>query len=330
MNASRDEQMLHDPHLPAGELHRIASTRPDLAPLVARHPQAYPELLEWLGSLGNPEVDRALSERQHSTRILDASTPPTVKRNVDAFPFEQPSGDTAASAPPAQYAPATPHATSAYAGTPGYAAVAQPAQQPQKRGISTATGILLGIVIALILALIVMWQVLSGPGDNTEGAPSPETTTVEETTEEPTEEETTDEPTTDEPTEEETTEEEFTPGEYLPDAPNMPVVSAPSGNIACAATEDGAWSCTIMEYEFTPPEGCTSAVTVYVSPEGETTLGCGVETEPGGNILDYGQTARLGDSAGCTSTESGMQCWSGVTNSGINIARAGISEITGP
>lgn len=56
-----------DPATTAQHLMAIAGSRPDLRPLVAAHPSAYPALLEWLGALGDPAVDSALANRIRHT-----------------------------------------------------------------------------------------------------------------------------------------------------------------------------------------------------------------------------------------------------------------------
>lgn len=47
----------------AERLQMIASTVPEARPLVAANPSTYPELLAWLGQLGDPEVDAVLASR---------------------------------------------------------------------------------------------------------------------------------------------------------------------------------------------------------------------------------------------------------------------------
>ena len=53
-----------DPATPAATLAELAASAPAARPYVARHPNAYPGLLEWLGKLGDPAVDQALRERR--------------------------------------------------------------------------------------------------------------------------------------------------------------------------------------------------------------------------------------------------------------------------
>ncbi|HUG51480.1 MAG TPA: hypothetical protein VLZ78_10840, partial [Terrimesophilobacter sp.] len=48
----------------AVRLREIASTVPEARAAVASNPKAYPDLLTWLGNLGDPEVDEALERRQ--------------------------------------------------------------------------------------------------------------------------------------------------------------------------------------------------------------------------------------------------------------------------
>ncbi len=53
-----------DPATPAQVLADIAAAAPELRPAVAANPSAYPGLLEWLGSLDDPDVDAALDARR--------------------------------------------------------------------------------------------------------------------------------------------------------------------------------------------------------------------------------------------------------------------------
>lgn len=53
-----------DPHTSQTELHQIAASRPDLRAVIAANPNAYPQLLEWLRGLHDPQIDAALAGRQ--------------------------------------------------------------------------------------------------------------------------------------------------------------------------------------------------------------------------------------------------------------------------
>ena len=52
-----------NPATPLPDLMSIAASRPDLRPLVAANPSTYPDLLQWLGHLGDPAIDAALARR---------------------------------------------------------------------------------------------------------------------------------------------------------------------------------------------------------------------------------------------------------------------------
>ena len=53
-----------DPSTPAATLAQLAASAPETWVYLAKHPAAYPDLLSWLGRLGDPAVDAALAERE--------------------------------------------------------------------------------------------------------------------------------------------------------------------------------------------------------------------------------------------------------------------------
>ncbi|GAA1867777.1 hypothetical protein [Myceligenerans crystallogenes] len=53
-----------NPHTPLADLAVIVQEAPHLRPHVARNPSTYPALLDWLGQLGDPDVDAALRSRR--------------------------------------------------------------------------------------------------------------------------------------------------------------------------------------------------------------------------------------------------------------------------
>jgi hypothetical protein len=57
-----------DPATPLEDLAKIAEHAPSLRPYVASNPSTYSALLEWLGALGDPAVDRALASRTDRER----------------------------------------------------------------------------------------------------------------------------------------------------------------------------------------------------------------------------------------------------------------------
>lgn len=52
-----------DPTTPLEVLADLAYRHPELRPIIAANPSTYPDLLEWLGNLGDPDVDVALRRR---------------------------------------------------------------------------------------------------------------------------------------------------------------------------------------------------------------------------------------------------------------------------
>lgn len=58
-----------DPGTPGQVLADVAALRPDLRPVVATNPSAYPGLLSWLGELGEPAVDSALRARHAGDEV---------------------------------------------------------------------------------------------------------------------------------------------------------------------------------------------------------------------------------------------------------------------
>lgn len=68
-----------DPATTAAQLQQITADSPHLRAAVAAHPNAYPDLLEWLRLLGDPSVDLALASRQPQVQTgQNASFQPAV------------------------------------------------------------------------------------------------------------------------------------------------------------------------------------------------------------------------------------------------------------
>lgn len=73
---------------PGSVLAQIAAERPDLRPYLAVNPAAYPELLQWLARLGDPEVDAALAYRAAQARAAVKPPVPPVAMGGLAQPHE--------------------------------------------------------------------------------------------------------------------------------------------------------------------------------------------------------------------------------------------------
>lgn len=69
--AAEAMRLAQDPNTDPATLYRLAQEYPEVLPALAENPAAYPDLLAWLGSLANPEVDRALARR----RAADSKPP---------------------------------------------------------------------------------------------------------------------------------------------------------------------------------------------------------------------------------------------------------------
>ena len=135
-----------DPATPGQVLADIAALRPDLRAAVAANPSAYPGLLEWLGSLGEPAVDAAIAARGPAAAAPQPQYQPPPAGPATALP--------AASLPPqGQYAPSGPATAAPYGQVPpggyGYQGV-PPAKKSHK-----ALWIVLGVVGLLIVLAVV-------------------------------------------------------------------------------------------------------------------------------------------------------------------------------
>jgi len=102
-----------DPATPGQVLADIAALRPDLRAAVASNPSAYPGLIDWLKSLGEPAVDAAIAAREAApapTQQMPAQpvTPPApqwAQQGQPAF-SGAPAGMPPAGMPPQGMAPA--------------------------------------------------------------------------------------------------------------------------------------------------------------------------------------------------------------------------------
>ena len=79
-----------DPHTPLSTLQSIAQDYPALRPVLALNPSTYPDLLEWLRDLDEPEVNQALAERARREAASDALPDEVVEpAPVEASPQTQ-------------------------------------------------------------------------------------------------------------------------------------------------------------------------------------------------------------------------------------------------
>ncbi len=145
-----------DPQTPGQVLADIAALRPDLRPAVAANPSAYPGLLEWLGSLGEPSVNAALAARQAAPSAPAAPQQPAPSMQMPAQGYTP-----AGAAPAAAYGqPAAPGGYGQPAAPGGYGQPGAPGGYgyqgtPPAKKSHRVLWIVLGVVGLLIVLGIV-------------------------------------------------------------------------------------------------------------------------------------------------------------------------------
>lgn len=341
-----------DPSTSQAELHQLSASRPELRPVIAENPNAYQQLLEWLGRLGDPEVDAALARRaqdnqnpalteegaesagsaHQQTQEFGAVQQPRSEPQPSA-PQEQPSdfdqqvyGAPAAGAHSAQdYTQPPVYAQQPHPGypPPGYAYTpAVPAEsdtEPRRRRGGGGCAIVFVLALITVAALVASYFLLFGnPLANDEDA-APSTEQQEEVAPEDAQQgETASPEDSPSPTEEDANDDEQ--ARPAPDdALDVAAFSAPSGNIHCTLSGDDAL-CTIDEHFFDAPSGCEEAVTVRVGADGAAETACGESVGSQGQELNYGQITGNGDFA-CEATRTYFECWSQQTGNGFQLAR---------
>ena len=91
-----DERALADPETPPTTLAEIATRRPDLGASLAAHPQAYPELLQWLSTYGDDAARAPASARLAGQLAPAAPAQPAAPPDVDVAAVMDPGTDPAA------------------------------------------------------------------------------------------------------------------------------------------------------------------------------------------------------------------------------------------
>lgn len=139
------KQQASDPAATGHQLQAL-STEPELWPLIAANPAAYPDLLDYLREHGGPEVQAALTARAAAAAVPEspaAPAPPVV-----------PPAPAASASPP----PPAPGATAAY---PAYAPTPPSARTPGSRKPLIITLVVVGALIIIGGALAVTVAVLN-------------------------------------------------------------------------------------------------------------------------------------------------------------------------
>lgn len=327
-----------DPATPQVDLQHLAADHPEVRPLIAENPQAYPELLAWLGSLADPAVDAALIRRARSTPRSYVEAPTAVHQPVEDDTGRI-SGVGLAAGHGGHGAPtsgwADPYAPRGSATRAGSAAVmdAAPATdndhffaERSDRGRRRRGG--LGIVLVMLLILLgggtaATYTLYDGEfgsfgsfGGEGSGQPDAEAEAPEG-----------DLPGSgsaedDDDSDDENDEAE--PARPAPaDAVELTSFSAPSGNIHCEVSDDDLL-CSIDEFLFDPPEGCFEAVTLRITADGSVSPACDDVVGPQPSVLDYALTA-ADDQFACEAGYEGFECWNTQTGASFFLSRESYS-----
>jgi hypothetical protein len=335
-----------DPTTSHAQLYELVRARPDLRPIIAENPNTYPELLEWLSGLGEPEIDAALTRRhgaagsEHSTQVLPTEEfgathhpaadhaptqhmPQQPRPEFDQQVFDSPAGSAAAQQPAyTDHAPYTP-------GT-----VADPDEEAAPRRRRGGAGLLVFLLGLLTVgALAATYFLLMGNpfGDDEPAAgQSPANDSAEqdddsEQAQEPTpspedEPEQSPPPEDDDEADDDQQEDDAEFERPVPDeALSITEFSSPTGNINCQLGDDDL-RCTVAEHNFDAPEDCEGGVTFRVSDQGSATIDCSSSVSSQTQQLQYGELTGNTDFA-CEANEMFFECWSQRTGEGFEIAR---------
>lgn len=356
MSQAQDELIARaqDPTTPWAELHELAQNYPGLRPYVARNPNTYPDLLNWLGSLGDAAVDAALASRTSTASPISPIDPSAASGpSTSVMPGAIAPATAAQGAPttqPAQpTAPVDPAWAAQQAGAqafhptyqqPGYqqgvyAAGQQPYAQPYDPNALSSipvgepepvedhrrSNIMLWLLAVVVLALVggIVFWVLAEDDDATKASRAGGQTSQSAPTQDGGASGEASDGASSTPSASASA--TATGKKAFPapsDANELASFTAPSGNISCTLSDSGA-SCTIKEHTFSQGS-CTSSPYTATIGSGEATGNCATSFSGGGVTLNYGASAKHGDYA-CTSSESGISCWSQVTGKGFTMSR---------
>ncbi|WP_136191869.1 hypothetical protein [Actinomyces procaprae] len=255
-----------------------------------------------------------------------------------AYPYQQPQPTQQApyqaapyQAAPYQAAPyqqGAPQAVAAQpaAGNQGVFGVGTPEPEEQHTASNRWLWILGAVALVLVVALIV-WYLSSDHGNSTSrsaedpaqaAAPQVPASAPEQV------------PSTPSPTPSPTASQNLVAP--APDgALEMSAFTTPSGNISCVLGDDSV-SCTVNEHDFVPTDAsCNNsserAFTVSVGTSGQAEGSCGTSFSSAGASLNYGASAK-NDSFACTSSESGIECWSQLSGDGFRLSRSQVEPTT--
>lgn len=332
-------------------LRTLAYEYPHLRPVIALNPSAYEGLLQWLGDLGDEDVNAALRQRAESGPVFPSDEGEAGNADADGAEAGSGSDEADAGADDADGADSSDadgesdtddgggDETEVLSPVAGMPAVQQPANGANRDekvaavpGASAAAGatndvesddknrstkktILILAAVAIVLVALVIYFATRSPATDADLAE----------TEAPTEAAT---ESTEAPTEPEETTEEPTEPELKYPAPDgtstIERVAAPSGNIVCQLSED-AVTCTVFETNDGEAFGdrCEDGtVTVQATADG-VALKCDSPVAAEGMAsVDYGNFGQFGNVA-CGSQFNGVSCWNQETGQGFGVSRQG-------
>lgn len=330
-------------------LRTLAYEYPHLRPVIALNPSAYEGLLQWLGDLGDDNVNAALRQRKESGPVFPstnseggpangngdgaAETNGSDESDAGGEVESSDSADAAADGAGAADGADETEVISPVAGMPATHVPAR-ANSDAKVAAATATGtagtqpdekknrstpIIISILALVAVALVglVIYFTTRSPASEDDLAAT-EATTQSEVTEEATEAPTEPEETTEEPTEPEL--------KYpAPDGTaTIERIAAPSGNILCQLSKD-AVTCTVLETNDGDAFGekySDGSVTVQATAEG-VALSCDAKVSAEGMAsVDYGNFGQFENFA-CGSQYNGVSCWNQETGKGLAVSRQG-------
>lgn len=153
-----DIQLAASPTTDPGTLRDIAERTPAARPLIAVHPNIYPDLLEWLGSLGDPAVDSALGRRSAPGEVAEVTATQRSPARMDRSESGKGSDPTPATATADSamtWSPAT-------AGATNGAGSGRPVGRRRRSRVGVAVGVLIGLLCAGAAAVLVLPEV-GGP-----------------------------------------------------------------------------------------------------------------------------------------------------------------------
>ncbi|OKL46874.1 hypothetical protein BSR28_05460 [Boudabousia liubingyangii] len=340
-----------DPNVDLTQLRDIAAAYPGLRPTIALNPATYPDLLQWLSSLNDPQVNQALMQRQQMINagtfgmqgVTQAQNAAQAAEPVYSNPADRPDPQDS-SAPQPQYsdqgmaagAAGAQGASSGAEARDGFTtqtapegfAVAEAQEEKKSHGKAVVlilafllAATIVGIVVSLFTGVLTLG---GGANDsNSKGTVATAEKTVSEDEskdkQEPTQE--APEPTKEAPTVEAPIKFPAPSGSVI-----APAFSSPSGNISCIMTEDVTY-CSIRERDYLK-EGagaCNGVFGLRINKEGDALQTCNDElakkVQPNAPTLVYG-TSAANQHYACTSDPAGISCWNLRTGKAFTMRRA--------